>query len=176
MEPGGSWFRDRGAAMSFAPDDFRHVMGRLAGGVAIVTASDAGEPRGLTATAICSVSLEPPLVLACIGQEAHTLAAVRASGRYALNFLVSADRARADRFARAAGEKFDGMEWIPAPGGSPLLTGSLAWAECQVEQEVEAGDHAIFIGRVTHARVELPDASPLVYFGGRYHTVTVIEE
>jgi len=162
--------------MNLSAGAFRDVMGRLAGGVAVVSALDAGSrPRGLTATAICSVSLDPPLVLACVGREAQTLTAIRASGRYALNFLESGDRSLADRFAAPDGPKFEGVEWTPAPGGCPVLRQSLAWVECQVEEEVEAGDHAIFIGLVTTARVEREGASPLVHFVGRYHTVTEMD-
>ena len=152
-------------------------MGRLAGGVAVVTALDAdGDPRGLTATAVCSVSLDPPLVLVCVARESHTLTAIRASGRYALNFLRSADTFSSARFAGSAGSKFEGVEWTAAPGGSPVLPGTLAWVECDVERDVEGGDHTIFIGRVTQARTELPDAVPLVHFGGSYHTVAGLDE
>jgi flavin reductase (DIM6/NTAB) family NADH-FMN oxidoreductase RutF len=162
--------------MSFATETFREVMGCLAGGVTVVTARDAeGDPRGFTATAVCSVSLDPPLVLVCVGRDAHTLEAIRASGRYALNFLRSGDTPNSDRFAGSEGPKFQGLEWAAAPSGSPLLPGALAWVECEVEQEVEAGDHTVFIGRVTQGRVEPPDGAPLVHFGGRYHTVTRLD-
>jgi len=158
--------------MSPATETFREVMGWLAGGVTVVTARDVeGGPRGFTATAVCSVSLDPPLVLACVSRDAHTLKAIRTSGRYALNFLRSGDTPNSDRFAESEGPKFEGIEWFSAPDGSPLLRGTLAWVECEVEREVEAGDHTIFIGRVTEARVEPPDGAPLVHFGGRYHTV-----
>jgi flavin reductase (DIM6/NTAB) family NADH-FMN oxidoreductase RutF len=163
--------------MQIEPGTFREVMGRLAGGVAIVTAQGAdGEPRGFTATAVCSVSLDPPLVLVCVGLGAHTGPAIRAAGRYALNFLPSTDTARADRFAGSEESKFEGVDWVPAPGGSPIFAGALAWLECDVEQEVEAGDHMVFIGRVTGARLGLSNGAPLVHFGGRFHTVAAIEE
>ena len=163
--------------MHLAPETFREVMGRLAGGVTVVTARDAaGEPRGFTATAVCSVSLDPPLVLVCVGRDAHTLPAIRTAGRYVLNFLPSGGASCADRFAGSEERKFDNVQWAPAPGGSPVLEGSLAWVECVVERELEAGDHAVFIGRVTDGRLALPDRTPLVHFGGRYHTVAAIEE
>ena len=163
--------------MSLAPEVFREVMGRLAGGVTVVTALGGdGDPRGLTATAVCSVSLDPPLVLVCVGRDAHTPGAIREASRYALNFLRSGDATSADRFAGSKGAKFEGVEWGAAPGGSPLLPGVLAWVECDVERDVEAGDHTIFIGRVTAADIEMASEPPLVHFGGRYHTVAALEE
>lgn len=177
MSRARSSYRDQWmAVMYLATETFRQVMGRLAAGVTVVTAKDAdGGPRGFTATAVCSVSLDPPLVLVCVGRDAHTLNAIRASGRYALNFLRSGDTPTSDRFAGSEGPKFEGIEWAAAPGGSPLLPGTLAWVECEVERKVEAGDHAVFIGRVTEARVEPPDGAPLVHFGGLYHTVTRLD-
>ena len=163
--------------MSLEPEAFREVMGRLAGGVTVVTALGGdGLPRGFTATAVCSVSLVPPLVLVCVGTDAITPGAIREAGRYALNFLRSEDTATADRFAGSKGTKFEGVEWVAAPGGSPLLPGGLAWVECTVENEVEAGDHTIFIGRVAAAAIESAQEPPLVLFGGRYHTVASLEE
>ena len=82
----------------------------------------------------------------------------------------------ADRFAGSKGTKFEGVEWVDAPGGSPLLSGVLAWVECDVERDVEAGDHTIFIGRVTAAEIQSARESPLVHFGGRYHTVAGLDE
>ena len=151
---------------------FRQVMSRLAGGVTVVTTLDsAHEPHGFTATAVCSVSLEPPLVLVCVEREAHTPGAIRASGRYAVNFLHSDDASASDRFAGSGEHKFAGVEWSAAPNGSPLLPGVLAWLECDVEQDVDAGDHTIFIGRVSAGNVERPDAAPLIHYCGRYCTV-----
>lgn len=163
--------------MSLEPDTFREVMGRLAGGVTVVTALGGdGLPRGFTATAVCSVSLVPPLVLVCVGRDANTSGAIRETRRYALNFLRSEDAASADRFAGSKGTKFEGVEWVDAPGGSPLLPGVLAWVECHVERDVEAGDHTIFIGRVTAAAIQSAQETPLVHFGGRYHTVADLDE
>jgi flavin reductase (DIM6/NTAB) family NADH-FMN oxidoreductase RutF len=163
--------------MQVTPPVLREVMGRLAGGVTVVTALGAGhEPHGFTATAVCSVSMDPPLVLVCVGREAHTPRAIHASGRYALNFLHSGDASASDRFAGSREHKFEGVEWRAAPDGSPLLPDVLAWLECDVERYFDAGDHTIFIGRVSAGRVERPDAAPLIHFGGRYHTVAGADE
>lgn len=154
------------------PELFRDVVGRLAAGVTVVTTRDAaGNPRGLTATAVCSVSLEPPLVLVCAGRDSHTCEAIRASGRYALNFLSSDARHLSDRFASAGEGKFEGVDWSEGPHGTPLLDGCLGWVECDVERTLDAGDHTIVLGRVTAVSLETTDGEPLVHFRGRYRTL-----
>ena len=110
------------------------------------------------------------------GGKPTRLGAIREAGRYALNFLFSGDAASADRFAGSKGTKFEGVEWDAAPGGSPLLSGVMAWVECDVERDVGAGDHTIFIGRVTAADIASASDAPLVHFGGRYHTVAALDE
>ena len=155
--------------MEPTPELFREVLGRLAAGVTVVTTLDAaGEPRGLTATAVSSVSLDPPLVLVCAGRDSHTCEAIRSSGRYALNFLHSGAPDLSDRFAAANERKFDGVDWREGPYGLPLLHACLAWLECAVESEVEAGDHTIFIARVLAAAVERAESEPLVHYRGQY--------
>lgn len=159
-------------SMGVTPELFREVMGRLGGGVTVVTSTDpTGEPRGLTATAVCSVSLDPPLVLACIGSDSLTGEAVRASGRYALNLLSSDGRSLSELFASTSLEKFEHVAWIEGSNGCPLLAGCLASAECSVESALDAGDHTIFVGRVTAGSVEAPAGDPLVYFRGAYRSL-----
>jgi 3-hydroxy-9,10-secoandrosta-1,3,5(10)-triene-9,17-dione monooxygenase reductase component len=156
--------------MELTPEIFRDVLGRLAGGVSVVTTVDSdGRPRGCTATAVCSVSLEPPLVLVCVSREASTRGAIRSAGRYALSFLDADARSMSERFASAEEGKFDGVPWNESALGCPLLPHTLAWVECEVEREVDGGDHTIFIGRVVSGAVERPDGEPLVHFRGRYH-------
>ena len=155
--------------MSLTPGQFRDVLGRLGGGVTVVTTrDDAGEARGLTATAVCAVSLEPPLLLACIGLGSATGAAIRSSGRYAVNVLAADGRHLSDRFAASGEGKFDGIEWADGQHGLPLLAGCLACVECQVEQAIDSGDHTIFIGRVLSGSVGEPGADPLLHFRGEY--------
>lgn len=163
--------------MSVSPDRFRSAMGHLAGGVTVVTTLNGeGEPCGFTATAVCSVSLDPPLVLVCAGTRGQTLGAIRESGRYALNFLHEDALPTSVRFSGADDRKFEGLGWAPAPAGSPLLEDALAWVECSVEQEIEAGDHVIFIGKVMAAHAGSEPRSALVHFRGRYHAARPLDE
>jgi flavin reductase (DIM6/NTAB) family NADH-FMN oxidoreductase RutF len=147
-------------------------MGRLSGGVTVVTARDAeGRPRGLTATAVCSVSLDPPLVLVCTSRDSVTGDAILFSGRYGLNLLAAPDRERSERFATPGEGKFEGIEWREGPGLVPWLGGCLACLECEVEQTLEAGDHMIVVGRVVEVSLGAEDGDPLVYFRGRYRAL-----
>jgi flavin reductase (DIM6/NTAB) family NADH-FMN oxidoreductase RutF len=152
-----------------APAAFRRALAELAGGVVVVTATGPdGEPVGLTATSVCSVSLEPPLVLACIGGGSTTGEAIRTSGRFALNFLAEDQRSLANRFAVSAVDKFAGLASLAGESGLPLLEGCLAACECEVERTVEAGDHAVFIGRVVAVRAGGGRGAPLLWFRRGY--------
>lgn len=138
-------------------------------GVAIVTSRDDAGPRGATTNALTSLSLDPLLVLVALDQGSNTLAAVRNSGRFCINVLAADQEELARRFAtKASGEeKLAGVphELVDAV---PVLGGVLAWLACELERELEGGDHAILIGRPLEAGTG-PDAQPLVFHGGRLH-------
>ncbi len=154
------------------PATFREALSHLAGGVVIVTTRDeAGDPRGMTATAVCSVSLDPPLVMACMDRGAATHRAVEASGVFALNILPHSAERLARRFASRSTEKFRGVETVTEASGAPVLAGALSFCDCVVETSVPAGDHTIFIGRVLVAGTGASGAAPLVYSRGAYGSV-----
>jgi len=126
----------------------------------------------MTATAVCSVSLEPPLVMACMSRSAATHGAVEASGVFALNILPVDARDLAQRFASTSVDKFSGLRTLPGDSGAPLLADALAHCDCEVEDAVAAGDHTIFIGRVLSARSrDDRTAGPLLYFRESYGSV-----
>jgi flavin reductase (DIM6/NTAB) family NADH-FMN oxidoreductase RutF len=149
---------------------FRQVMGALAAGVAIVTTLDLdGQPRGLTTTAVTSVSLDPPLLLVCVGRQSRTLPAIQQTGCFVVNLIDSAFSAVALHFASALDDKFAAMTWRPAANGCPVLhEHSVAWAECRTENEIEAGDHVVFVGHVEAGALADGSGLPLTYVGGRY--------
>lgn len=157
--------------MAISPDRFREVLGRLAGGVVIVTARRPdGTPSGMTATAVCSASLVPPLVLACLDVGTHTHDAVEASGAFAVHLLAEGEADLARRFGGDGGDKFRGLGVSTAATGSPLLASGLGFCDCSVVGTLPAGDHTIFVGRVEAAESRGPEArGPLVYFRGVYH-------
>jgi 3-hydroxy-9,10-secoandrosta-1,3,5(10)-triene-9,17-dione monooxygenase reductase component len=146
---------------------FRDVLGAFPTGVTVVTAPG---PAGLTTNAFSSVSLDPPLVLVCFDGASRTLAAVRASGRYAVNVLRTGQEDLAVVFAskRVAAEKFAAVTHT-VDHGVPLLDGALAWLVCDVVELVEAGDHTIGIGRVT--ALDAFEGEPLVFFRGGYRAI-----
>lgn len=151
---------------------FRQVLGHLAAGVSLVTSrGPGGEPRGLTATAVCSVSLQPPLVLACIDRESNTFGAIRSSGVYAVNLLGREHAALAARFSEGAADKFEDLEHRDAATGAPVLETAVGYCDCAVTREVDAGDHTIFVGEVEEARLLSEGVEePLLYHLGRYRT------
>lgn len=157
------------------PAAFRRALAHLAGGVVVITSADMeGVPAGVTATAVCSVSLDPPLVLVCLGVGSRTREVIQSTGKYAINMLGSGHQSHSERFAEAGDGKFDGLVWDAGESGCPVFPGSIAVCECEVEQSIEAGDHTVFIGRVIGATVtEAPHSRPLLWYRGRYaHTST----
>lgn len=152
-----------------APDtrELRRALGRFSTGVTVVTTrTEAGKLEGLTANSFSSVSLDPPLVLWSLRNEAPSLPAFLEAGWFAVNVLGTHQHRMSRHFATARPDKFDGIPHLPGLGGCPLLTDSLACFECTVENRIPAGDHTIFIGRV--ARIAHRDGEPLMFSTGRY--------
>jgi flavin reductase (DIM6/NTAB) family NADH-FMN oxidoreductase RutF len=156
--------------LATAIDDalFVQVMSAFAAGVAVVTTVDEdGVPRGLTTTAVTSVSRQPPLLLVCVDNGSRTLPAIRHSAAFVVNFIAAAHAELALQFASKAEDKFGAIDWRAGTNGAPVLhEHAHAWADCRVEQEIEAGDHVVFIAEVTHAGVADDEAEhlPLTYY------------
>ncbi|MEE1931078.1 flavin reductase family protein [Streptomyces sp. TRM 70351] len=148
---------------------FRQVMGSFASGITIVTTlDDEGQPRGLTCSAFCSVSVDPPLLLNSVASRSGTLEAITARGRFAVNMLGSQGQAVSQLFASGARDKFERVRWEPGTAsGMPLLRGTVAYAECELERTVPAGDHVLLLGRVVGGGTE-QDRLPLTYWRGGY--------
>ncbi len=136
-------------------------------GVTIVTTLDGdGKPCGFTANSFTSVSLEPPLVLVNIARAAHGCAVFTAARGFAVNILAGNQRELSNLFARAGEDKFAGVDWRPGPAGSPVIDGVVAWFDCRLFQQVDAGDHVILIGEVEHYQYNTH--SPLGFCRGTY--------
>jgi flavin reductase (DIM6/NTAB) family NADH-FMN oxidoreductase RutF len=150
------------------PFQFRQLCGRFTTGIAIVTATDAdGRPTGMTVNSFTSVSLDPPLVLVSIDRAAAMHAALEASGGWAINILEAQQEALSRRFSAGLPDRFEGVGWHRGPAGDILLDGALAHLWCTREAMVPAGDHTIFIGRVTGGDAA-EHGRPLLYYRGGY--------
>ena len=153
--------------MSIDEATFRSVLGRFASGVTVVTArSEDGRDHGMTVSAFCSVSLNPPLVLASIDQETEMFAVLNEVEFFGVNILDVDQEAISRRFAEHDGNRFDGVGYERGKSGVALLDGVLAHAECRIVARHEAGDHMLFVGEVEDASVS--GDRPLLYYRGGY--------
>jgi len=150
--------------------EFRQAMGHFATGVTVVTSvGDDGEPVGTTASAVTSLSLDPPLVLVCFDRASLTLRAIRAHGAFVVNVLAAPQEHLSANFARRGlAAAWDGVRHRPGPTGSPRLHGVLAALECTVENRLPGGDHEIVVGRVQDVDISSDSAAPLLYWRGSY--------
>jgi flavin reductase (DIM6/NTAB) family NADH-FMN oxidoreductase RutF len=150
-------------------DAFRDIMGSFASGISVVTTlAEDGEPYGLTCSAVCSVSADPPLLLTCVRTPSSSLDAIRARGRFAVNFLDAQARDVSQLFAGPGQGKFQQVGWTPgAASGMPVLDRTLAHAECAVHELIDAGDHVIVLGRLIGGRAD-QSRFPLGYWRGSY--------
>ena len=149
---------------------FLDIMGSMPSGVAVVTTlGQEGRPAGLTVSAVCSVSAEPPMLLVSINGASRTLGALRANGRFAVNFLRG-DRADvARRFSSPVADRFDGIEWRATPLGSVVLfADSVSYAGCRIVDDIVAGDHVILVGLAEEGSPPPPQSTPLAYFRRTY--------
>jgi flavin reductase (DIM6/NTAB) family NADH-FMN oxidoreductase RutF/pimeloyl-ACP methyl ester carboxylesterase len=155
------------ANAGFDSGEFRRALGSFLTGVTIVTTiGPDGEPRGFTANSFTSVSLDPPLVLVCIAHKALGHPVFATSKSFAINILNEGQKAASGVFASKAADKFASVTWRPGQTGSPVLDGSVASFDCDMEQLIDAGDHSILIGRVRD--FEHNSAQPLGYCRGAY--------
>jgi flavin reductase (NADH) len=151
--------------------DFRAIMRAFPAPVVVVTALDAdGLPRGLTCSAVCSVSTSPPALLICVSLSNGSLDAIRESRGFVVNLLHEGRREVSDVFASASPEKFTGVAWEPsAPSGLPLLVDdAVAFVDCALQCEIVAGTHAIIIGKVRASGTGATGPGPLVYHNRTY--------
>ena len=153
--------------MPFDPAILRKVMGLFATGVTIITTRDEqGRPYGLTANAVTSLSLDPPLLLICVDRKAETFPHFFDSKIFVLNILAEDQEALSRRFATTGGEKFAGVACRVGHLGTPILEGTLGHIECRITETLEGGDHVIHIGEVQHA--EGYERRPLLFYRGKY--------
>lgn len=157
--------------MAIDASEFRRILGHWPTGVAVVTARAAdGRPGGLTANAITSLSLDPPLVLVCVGLDADTHATIEEARAFTINVLPADAEDLARRFAdEGRTDKFAEVAWRTGENGAPVLGRALAWIDCVLETAHGGGDHTIFVGRVVAGDARAGE--PLLFFRGGYGRV-----
>jgi flavin-dependent trigonelline monooxygenase, reductase component len=147
--------------------ELRRVMGHFATGVSVITTRDEeGKPFGLTANALTSVSLVPPLILVCVDKSADTYPYFDRSKVFAVNILSDGQEGLSRRFATSGIEKFEGVGFRRNAMGCAVLDDAVGHIDCRIVQSIDAGDHTIYLGTVESA--EANEVPPLLFFRGGY--------
>lgn len=152
----------------------RYVMGHFASGVTIISTRHEGMDYGLTASAVSSLSLDPPMLLICVNKTSNTRDAIEASGVFAVNILRESQSEVARKFATSRSDKFTGLSVSYGELGVPLLDDMLATIECRVVEIVSGGTHSVFLAEVKAAQAR--EGMPLTYFRGRMGHFTAMNE
>ncbi|NHC41513.1 flavin reductase family protein [Bacillus sp. MM2020_1] len=147
-------------------EQFKQVIGHFASGVSIITVRNNGVDFGITASAVCSVSVDPPMLLVCINKNTGTCHAISAAESFTVNIVNDTQKELALRFARANTDKFAGVDFSYGELGNPVLSQTLATLECRVVEEVAGGTHSVFLSEVLKANGA--DGDPLVYYRGKF--------
>ncbi len=152
----------------------RGLMGRFATGVTVVAARHGPLLAGMTANAIATISIDPPLMMASIARKAETHGAIIGSHAFAVSVLADDQRALAECFARPTTARkltrFCDAAWHEAETGSPILEGALAYFDCRLTEHHDGGDHAIFLGEIVSASYR-EDAEPLIWYASGYRAL-----
>ena len=152
--------------MAFDSKLQRHIMGRFATGVTVVTTGRAGDYSGLTANAVTSLSLSPPLVLVAVERTTHSHAYLLEHRVYAVNILSCAQADLSKRFATPGPKDFSDLQIRTAETGAPILADTLGYVDCRVTAVLPGGDHDIFVGEIVAG--EAWEGDPLLYYKGQY--------
>lgn len=153
--------------MPLDPSTFRAALGRLASGITVITVHGAdGRDHGMTASAVTSLSLSPPLLLVCVDEAASLAGPIAVATYFGVNILAEEQEPISRRFAEREDDRFDGLAYTRGVGSVPLLTGALAQIECRVHARHPGGDHTIVVGEVLAVTVH--EGHPLLYYRGGY--------
>ena len=152
------------------PQVFREAIRGFPTGVTVVTAIGESGPSGATANAVTSLSLDPPMMLACLDRGSRTLTSVKSAGGFAINVLSAGQEEIARRFSSKDPEptKWEGVEWRERDG-APQIAGALLWLRCELRDLIEGGDHLIATGPVLD--LELGEGEPLIFHEGAYRAL-----
>ncbi|NCF43826.1 MAG: flavin reductase [Proteobacteria bacterium] len=155
-------------AAGFDATAFRQTMGNFATGVVVVTGLHDGVPIGFAAQSFVSLSLQPPLVAFSPGKLSSSWPKIRVGGSFGINILSHEQQTVCDDMARSGADKFANVDWQGTTTGVPMLNDVLAFIECSIEAEHDAGDHTIVVGRVQDYQRIRGESAPLLYFRSAY--------
>lgn len=150
------------------PHDYRRVLSHLPTGVTVITAQGRNGPIGMTANSVTSVSLDPPLILFCPAKSSTTWPGIRAAGNWCVNILAGHHEELTRRFALKGADRFVAVPHSPRSGG-PGLDEAVAWIDCGLQDEHDAGDHTIVVAEVLGLEA-ISNLDPLIFFRGTYGT------
>jgi flavin reductase len=151
--------------------DYRAGMRKLAAGVCLITSSQDGEPGGMIATAVTSVSAEPPTLLICVNRTASLFETIKASEVFCVNVLAADAMPLVEVFSSSARreERFQAGTWSTLPGGAPVCTQALVAFDCRVVKVIDWHSHSIFLGQVIAVVYPTAQALPLLYMDRQFH-------
>jgi flavin reductase (DIM6/NTAB) family NADH-FMN oxidoreductase RutF len=152
--------------MAFDPMLQRQVMGRFATGVTVVTTRYSDQISGMTANAVMSLSLDPPLVVVSVDRKSNMHGHLTQGQCYAINVLKHDQEDLSRRFAQPGPKDFSDLNLTVAETGAPILADALAYVDCRVVEVAPAGDHDMFIGEPVAG--ETYDGQPLLFYSGQY--------
>ncbi|PVB59582.1 flavin reductase family protein [Labrenzia sp. 011] len=155
-------------------DTFKSAMRLFASGVTVITAGEGSGRRGVTASAVCSVTMDPPTLLVCVNRAGESYEAIREAGSFCVNLLGGEDEEAALCFAGQTGrrgvEQFTPFSWATLKTGAPVLEGALANLDCEISDRIDKGTHAVFFGTVRKVRVR-EGVPALVHFNRSFTSV-----
>ena len=151
-------------------NSLRGVFGCFPSGVTAICALVDGAPSGMAASSFTSVSLDPPLVLICVANSSSTWPGLRGSPRLGVSILGADQAPACQQLSARSDDRFAALEWRATDGGAVLLNEAAAWFECEIDDEIPAGDHVIVVLRI-HDLAAVPEVEPLVFHASRYRQV-----
>lgn len=148
--------------------DYKRTLGQFCTGVTIITSLDGADPVGFTCQSFSALSMDPPMVLISPDKKSSTWPKIRKTGKFAVSVLSSTQQAISAQFGRSKENKFAGVQWSFSPSGLPIILDSLAWLDCEISQETDAGDHTLVLATVLELGVDPKDKPPLLFHRGKY--------
>lgn len=154
--------------------DYKEVLGQFCTGITVITSVHGHEPVGFTCQSFSALTMTPPMILLCPQKSSTSWPRIRKAGTFVVNVLAADQRWISDSFAKSGTDKFAGVDYSSTSEGLPIIDGSLAWIECEITKEIDAGDHTIVMGGIREFGRE-KTGDPLLFHRGNYLDVSLKE-